>query len=129
MLRPDSLLLRAGCIALACTFPGLLAGCPSLPEAYCQTMADCDDADGIFDSVGESSDSVGVCVVNQQTNLDALRANEEDVCVELALATEAYMACAVEEGCDAFRPFEQECSGEREDFFELIQEAGNRCNE
>ena len=67
--------------------------------------------------------------MNQETFLSALRANGEDVCHEMAAAWEAYMQCAVEEGCDAFQLNEPECKDELDDYSDLRDDAGNRCNE
>ena len=109
-----------------------LSGCNALSSSYCELGAECDDGfEAIFlDPVpGESDDSAAVCAVNQQTLLNALRANREDVCHEAAAAWEAWMACAIEEECDAFRIGEPECKDELEDYTDALDEAGNRCNE
>lgn len=108
-----------------------LTGCTNLPQAYCEVGGDCDDPTGLFfDPVlGSSSDSVGVCAVNVSTELSAYRANSEDICREVADAREAYLACVIEEGCDAFRLEEPECKDEYEDWQDLLSEAQNRCNE
>lgn len=109
---------------------GLGAGCKPVSRAYCELGGECDEATGIFDPVpGSSSDSVDVCTVNQETLLQALRANREEVCHQLADAYEAFWACAVEEGCDAFDVTEPECKDELEEVGDLRQKAGNRCNE
>lgn len=108
-----------------------LAGCNALPQQFCELGADCDDLAGLFyDPVlGNSDDNAAVCAVNQQTFTNALRANSEDICHQIAAAWETYMACAVEEGCDAFKVGEPECNDERDDYADLVSEAGNRCNE
>ncbi len=108
-----------------------LSGC-NASNAYCDLGAECDDGfEGIFlDPVpGSSDDSAGVCAANQQTLLNALRANREEVCHEAAAAWEIWMACAVEEGCDAFRIGEPECKDELDDYTDLLEDADNRCNE
>lgn len=115
---------------VALLLAGLGAGCKPLPRAYCELGGECDEATGFLDPVpGSSSDSVDVCTVNQETLLKALRANREEVCHQLADAFEAYWACAVDEGCDAFDVTEPECKDELEEVGNLKQEAGNRCNE
>lgn len=109
---------------VACTFNPTAGG-------FCELGADCDDITGLFldPVIGSSDDSAGVCAVNQETFLAALRANSEDVCHEMAEAWEIYMACAVEEGCDAFELNEPECKDELDDYSDLRDDAGNRCNE
>jgi hypothetical protein len=126
--KPLHLLTLALGVALLST---LLACSGFGPErAYCETAGDCDDGFGLFDPVqGSSDDSVDVCTVNQETNIAALRANSEEVCHDLADAWQAYMLCAVEEGCDAFNPLEPECNDELEDVADLSNDAGNRCSE
>lgn len=109
-----------------------LVGCNQLATQYCDLGAECDEglSGVIYDPVlGNSDDSAAVCAVNQQTFLNALRANSEDVCHEAAAAYERWMACAIEEGCDAFRIDEPECKDERDDYADLIDDANNRCNE
>jgi hypothetical protein len=116
-------LLRTAIVAgaLAC------AACSSLPDQYCQKAADCDE---LLDPVGNSDDSVGVCAIMQQTELDAYRANSEDECFDLATAKEEYMACVVEEGCDGFNIFfEDECRSEWNGYAEAADDARGRCDE
>jgi hypothetical protein len=122
----SSLLPAAALAALS-----LLTGCNPTVQAYCDLAADCDDFEGLLlDPIqGESDDNAAVCAVNQQTLLDALRANRESVCAELAVAYELWYQCAVEEGCAAFKLTENECNNELEDIRDLQDEAGNRCNE
>lgn len=110
-----------------------LAACTFNPAAgaYCDLGAECDEVTGLFldPVVGSSDDSAAVCAVNQETFLAALRANSEEVCHEMAAAWEAYMACAIEEGCEAFEIDEAECKDELDDYQDLRDDAGNRCNE
>lgn len=109
-----------------------LAGCNQLATQYCDLGAECDEGVSgvIYDPVlGNSDDSAAVCAANQAAFLNALRANSEEVCHEAATAYEAWMACALEEGCDSFRIDEPECKDEREKYAELIDDADNRCNE
>ncbi len=105
-----------------------LGACSTLERDYCQTAGDCDDAFAI-DPVGSSPDSVEVCIVNQQTTLQALRANSEEVCQNAADKYEEFLACAAEEGCDAFNLTEEECKDEFSDYVDELSEAGNRCSE
>ncbi len=102
------------------------AACSTLPDQYCQTAADCDE---LLDPVGNSDDSVAVCSVIQQTTLESLRANREDVCQDLADAYEEFMACAVEEECDAWDFTENACRSEFNRYAETADDAGGRCDE
>jgi NTP pyrophosphatase (non-canonical NTP hydrolase) len=79
--------------------------------------------------VGNSDDSAGVCVAQQDTRVQSLRANSEDICQEAADAWEAYMRCAIEEGCDAWEILESECKDELGDYLDLLNEADRRCEE
>jgi hypothetical protein len=112
--------LAVACAALVAT------ACPSLPQAYCEQAAECDS---LLDPVGESDDSVAVCAINQQTSLDVYRANSEEDCLDVAEKQEEYMACAVEEGCDAFDPFDDACSDEFVAWARASDDAGGKCNE
>lgn len=114
-----------------------LVGCNMLlPQQFCELGAECDEglAGIIYDPVlGDSDDNAAVCTANQQTYLNALRANSEDLCHEAAAAWEAWMACAVQEGCDAFRIDERECKSEREDYADVMDRISRDkdvdCNE
>lgn len=114
-----------------------LAGCGGLAASYCQTASECDEEvplipffgpDVPVDGVGNSDDSVGVCMAEVDGYVSALRANSEDVCEELAAAYEAFMECAVQEGdCDAWTS--NDCDNERDDIQDLWNEADGRCSE
>ncbi len=114
--------LRAAVVAAAVA----CVACPSLPDAYCQTAAECDE---LLDPVGPDDDSAAVCSVIQQTTIDVLRANSEDVCQELADAYEEYMRCAVEEGCDAWDFTSDDCRSEFNNYAEAADDASGRCQE
>ena len=116
--------LKVGLLATAIA----VSGCSSLEREYCQTAGECDDTFAI-DPVGSSPDSVDVCVVNQETTLSALRANSEEVCQRAADKYEAFLACAVEQGCDAFDLTQEECKDEFSDYIDELSDAGNRCSE
>ena len=107
-------------------------GCSSTSQQYCEVAGECDETIPFFgypvDGVGNSSDSVDVCVQQQEAYLNTLRANSEEICHDAALAYEAFMLCAIEEGdCDAWT--DNDCSSEWEEYEETTEEAGNRCNE
>lgn len=107
----------------------VVSGCTTSERLYCEKAAECDDQFGLLDPVGNSSDSVDVCQVNQETFLAALRANSEEICQQRAEAEIAWMNCVAEEGCDSFNLLEEECKDEYERRLELSSESGNRCNE
>lgn len=126
------LLVPRSLAALLLAASGLaLSACSSLPAQYCTLGGECDDRFAFLDPVpGSSADSVDVCIVNQDTLLASLRANREEVCHEMAAAWEAWMLCVVEEDtCDSFQILEDDCKDEFQDYAELADEAGNRCNE
>lgn len=115
--------LRAAVVGTAL----ICAACSSLPDQYCQVAADCDEP---LDPVGNSDDSVAVCAIMQQTELDAYRTNSESECQDLAEAKEEYMACVVEEGCDGFNFFfEDECRSEWNNYAEAADDARGDCDE
>lgn len=119
MRLTSSLLGTLAAVAVSFT----LAGCNLLPQQFCDVGADCDEglAGLLYDPVlGNSDDSAAVCAVNQETFLNVLRANHQEHCHKVADAWERWMACVVEEGCDALRIDEPECRREREDYDDLV---------
>ena len=107
-----------------------VTGCGSTARTYCEKASECSgDALLGLDPAGDAKDSADVCTIEQQGNLDALRANSEDICLQLADAYETYMNCAIEQGCDAFEIFNNPCSDQLQDILDLSGEAGNRCSE
>ena len=117
---------------MALVICSLAVGCSSTAQQYCETAGECDETIPFFgypvDGVGNSSDSVDVCVQQQEAYLNTLRANSEEICQDAARAYEEFMQCAIEEGdCDAWT--DNDCSSEWESYEELTEEAGNRCNE
>ncbi len=117
----------------------VVAGC-SPTGAFCQAQSDCDAFAAQFplglDQVGESDDSVGVCIADNDGFLRELRANEESQCQDWADAWEAYMACVAQEyggdpdkACDPLlRGSDNPCHSELRDVDNAIQDAGNRCS-
>jgi hypothetical protein len=109
----------------------LITACaPSIEREFCTLGLECTDPEQLaLDPVpGQSEDSLEVCVVLQETSQAALRANSEPECSELADARDEFMACAVEEGCDALGN-EGPCAEEQTRFTRLAGEAQNRCSE
>lgn len=114
-----------------------LAGCGGQSAQYCQAAAECDEEFRVIpifgefipvDGVGNSDDSAGVCEAEVNGYISSLRANSEDVCEELAVAYEAFMTCAIDEGtCDAWTS--NDCDRESDDIRDLQDEAGGRCSE
>lgn len=136
MLRPAMrrlTLLLAGLAGLSLS----AAGCGGPSSQYCAAASRCDEEVRIIpiigdlipvDGVGNSDDSVGVCAAEIDGYLAGLRANSEEVCQELADAYVAFMDCAIQEdSCDAWT--DSECQDEREEIFDLWQDADNRCDE
>jgi len=116
-----------------------VAGC-SATGTYCQAQADCDDFGAAFplglDVVGESDDSISVCVADTDGLISELRANEESQCQDVADKLQIYIACAADTYSknqdDACEPFklgnDQPCHDELRDFTEAQQDAGDRCS-
>ncbi len=127
-MRAPHLLAVLGALAL-------LTSCTSPARGFCEASADCEReflGVTIPDSAGDADDSVAVCTVQQEGQLRALRANEEDECQEAANAFEIYMACITTEfqkdgdGCDVF---EDECEDELDDLNDALRDIdGNECS-
>jgi hypothetical protein len=129
-----ALVLGAATFTFALSCGGAGSG---LTGQYCRVAAECDEEFMIIpiigedipvDGVGNSDDSEAVCNVEVNGYISALRANSEEVCEELALAYEAFMACAIEEdSCDPWT--DNDCDNEREDIRDAWDDAGGRCSE
>lgn len=114
-----------------------IAGCSPI-RGYCAAAADCSDFEAILlDPVGESNDSIEVCVVNSEGLLRALRANEEDGCFQEAAATELYFACVADtfakdekDACDGFVFDDQRnpCFSELDDVIDLRSDNSDNGN-
>jgi|GEM_PF-1849672 len=121
--------LSLAAIALSAAAALSSMACSSTSAQYCEVAAECDEGGLSFDPVGSSDDSAAVCTAENETTIDALNANSEEECKELARLLQAYQACVVEEGCDAFDLLEPECKDEFEDYFDAAGDVQNRCNE
>jgi hypothetical protein len=107
---------------------------------YCEAAAECDDREAQFlglDPVGESNDSVNVCVAQSEGVIRTLRANEEEGCQEEADALLAYYACVADtfradprDACDGlvFDPDRNPCFDELDDFFDSAGDNGDDCS-
>lgn len=112
---------------------------------FCEAAGECDDRDAqIFplgvDFVGESNDSINVCVAESEGRIRTLRANEEDGCQEEADAQLAYYACVADtyradpgDACDALvnDPDRNPCAGELDDYFDALSDniASGDCSQ
>jgi hypothetical protein len=113
----------------------------SSSRSYCDAAADCDReilGVPIFDAAGNDDDSAAVCTVNVDSELSALRANEETECHALADALERFHACVASEfaskpdGCNALfggdEPQLTEADGPCDDEFDDVQDARSDIN-
>lgn len=105
---------------------------------YCQAAAECDDFEAILlDPVGESNDSVNVCIAATEGSQRALRANEEEGCYEEANLREAYFACVADvfakdrdDACDGFvlNADRNPCFDELDDATDQAGDNGDDCS-
>ena len=111
-------------------------GCTSsAARGYCEAQADCEvEFIGIVfrDEAGSAPDAVAVCTATQVGRLNALRANEEQECLELADFTEVYFGCIGSQfadngdGCEVI---EDDCDDERDDLTDALNNVdGNECS-
>jgi hypothetical protein len=112
----------------------VVAGCSSPARGYCEASADCDlEFLGIaIDDASDADDAVAVCTAQQDAQTAALRANEEEECLAVADARDAYHACVGAEfnggadGCDAVA---EDCANEFDDLQDAKQEVnGDECS-
>jgi hypothetical protein len=106
-------------------------------RTYCEAAAECDDLEArLLDPVGESNDSVNVCVADQEGAVRVLRANEEEGCQEQADALLAYYACVADayvqdpgDACDGFifSSDRNPCFSELDDVLDAAGDNGDDC--
>jgi hypothetical protein len=116
----------------------------SSSRGYCAAAADCDRELPLLgvpipDDAGNDDDSAAVCSVNVDTEIAALRANEEKECHALADALERFHACVAAEfaksndGCAALfggdEPELTEADGPCDDEFDDVQDARADIND
>ena len=128
-----SLTIFAASFAIA----AIAAGCSPV-RGYCAAAAECNDFEAILlDFVGESNDSDDVCVADNEGLLRALRANEEDGCLDEAVATEQYFACVADvfardegDACDGFTFDDQRnpCFAKLDDVIDLRSDNDDTCS-
>lgn len=129
------------CMPLIALIALAIAPACSPVRGYCEASAECDDREAGppfgRDFVGESNDSVGVCIADEEGTIRVLRANEEDGCQEEADARLAYFACVADtyggdpgDACDAlvFNADRNPCFNELDDFFDAAVDNGNDCS-
>jgi hypothetical protein len=97
-----------------------MLGCSA--QAACEKQKEC-----ASDPPGE--DFVRICQITYDGQINALRANKEDECHDLANAKLAYDACTSQLDCDDYREADHngECEDERDDYFDAFQDAETEC--
>lgn len=114
-----------------------MAACNPI-RGYCEAAAECDDFEAVLlDPVGESNDSVNVCVAQTEGSQRALRANEEPGCFEEADARDAYFACVADtfardesDACDGFILSDDRnpCFSELDDAIDAANDNDDDCS-
>jgi hypothetical protein len=93
----------------------MVVGCSRVSDGYCRAANACDGEDG----VGESDDSIAVCIEQQDGFLQSLRKNDEQECLATADNYEAFLTCVAadyaenKDGCSAIT---EACAQELRDF-------------
>ena len=102
-------------------FAGIGFGC-SLEHAVCAKQAEC-----AADPPGEEFEKI--CRISYAGHLDALRANTEQECLDLADALEALDSCRVELDCDAFNQgaASDACQAEEQTYADAVAAAAGEC--
>lgn len=95
-----------------------VSGCPSVPASFCAKADECAE-----DPPGD--DFPAICTVQVQGDLDALRANDEEECHEVAEAKEILMACLTNLTCGDLNDVDYggECEDERDDYLDAFSDA------
>jgi hypothetical protein len=135
-------LLVVGSVALA-ALSAFTSGCSLFDgtQGFCQAAFDCTKGDLVhaLDTVGQQADDVSVCVNEKESELSALRANSEDVCVKLADALNSYYGCVGSQAgkgdaCTGFvieNPFTNDqnaCQTELANVNDLRNRAASHCD-
>ena len=131
-----------GSVALAAVL-AVVPGCSLVDgtQGFCQAAFDCTKGDLVhaLDTVGQQADDVSVCVNEKEGELNALRANSQDVCVKLADALNSYYGCVGSQAgqgdaCTGFvieNPFTSDknaCQTELANVNDLRNRAGSHCD-
>ena len=113
-----------------------LLGCGNgnLIQAYCQLGHQCEN-DLL---VGSSEDSIKVCRVHIENDHKRLDVNSEAICGDIKTAHLDYMTCVVTtseeaeteaEQCDGLNLIFSPCHNQRNTWYNLVADAGNKCDE
>ncbi|MCC7073915.1 MAG: hypothetical protein IT383_21585 [Deltaproteobacteria bacterium] len=97
----------------------IVSGC--VANNLCAKRQECNDS--------LEDDSYAVCVEDYNAGINALRANKEEECYELAAAQLAYDACRAALDCDDFEEGDLggKCDDERDDYEDALGDADNEC--
>ncbi len=115
-------LLSKSLVLLMAVLPTLV-GC-SVGQVLCQKQEECsNDAKG--------KEFVEVCSIQYDGSINALRANKETSCQDLANAQLALDACRAALDCDDFNESDLggKCDKELENLNDANDDAGSECNE
>ena len=104
--------------AIAVVVVVVTTGCTA--QQVCEKHKECSS-----DPPGE--DYVNVCATRVQGEYDALRANKEPECSELATAKEALDACKAQLSCDDYEENDLggECDDELDDYEDLVDDTAD----
>lgn len=96
------------------------AGC--VGNNYCAKRQECNN--------DLEDDSYGVCVEQYNAGVNALRANKEEECQEVASALLAFDACRAALDCDDFEESDLggKCDDELDDYEDAIRDAEGECS-
>ena len=107
------------------------SGCDfSAAHAYCARLDECrelENSPGDNEDSDEGRDDVAVCTVAAQASVDAINANTEPECHELADAQEAVFTCAATLDCkDLLSNAPGSCKAEYDAFGDLLERLSQR---
>jgi outer membrane murein-binding lipoprotein Lpp len=98
----------------------LVSGC--VANNYCGKRQECNN--------DLEDDSYAVCVESYNSGINALRANKEQECQDLAAAQLAFDACRAALDCDDFEEGDLggQCDDELDDYEDAIRDAEGECS-
>jgi len=102
------------------SFSLVAAGCTA--EAICEKENEC-----ASDPPGP--DFIGICTTVKRGQIEAYKANDEEVCQVLAEATLAYDACRAQLDCDDYNESDLggRCDDEGDDLRDAFEDAQSEC--
>ena len=121
-MRTIDLRLATSPRVAAALVTAMLVGGGCTARSFCQKQAEC-AADQL--DIDLEADSVEVCVVNYETAIAALNANEEDECHILAGAQQRFDACRTSLDCNDFfddEDIEDTCGDELDDLLKAFRD-------